>query len=528
MQSKYRKIGMWVLLAIVILLFGTVLIRTAWVSDDAYITFRTVDNFIHGYGLTWNTDERVQAYTHPLWMFLLSAVYFFTHEIFISSMIVSIIISLATVVFFSWKIPVSPSHAIIGVLILTFSKAFVDYSTSGLENPLTHLILVAFLYVYLKFELSARKLFSLSLLAALGTLNRMDTILIFLPPLVHQVVALKDWRKLWVVGLGFLPFLAWEAFSLFYYGFLFPNTAYAKLNTGVSAIVLAEQGIKYFVHSIQFDPITLISILLAVAIAFFIKRESSAPVVPVAGGILLYLLYIIKVGGDFMSGRLLSAVVVVAVCLIAVALPRRFQAYHFIPCILIIALIGFSSPYPTVFSNLNYGTNRPLFGNTVNEIVGYGNVTDERGYYYQTAGLLTATQDEPTHLWAEEGKKLHSSGTKLAIHKNVGFLGYYAGPEVHIVDHHALTDPLLARLYVSSNSKQLIYPGHFYREIPEGYIETLQSGENKIMDHDLAEYYDKIALITKGDLFDPKRLLAILRLTIGTYDHIVTSYNNKT
>ncbi len=46
-------------------------------SDDAYITLRTVDNFINGYGLTWNISERVQAYTHPLWMFLLSIYIFF-------------------------------------------------------------------------------------------------------------------------------------------------------------------------------------------------------------------------------------------------------------------------------------------------------------------------------------------------------------------------------------------------------------------------------------------------------------------
>ena len=53
-------------------LFAVVLVRTAWVSDDAYITFRTVDNFLAGYGLRWNVGERVQTYTHPLWMFLVS------------------------------------------------------------------------------------------------------------------------------------------------------------------------------------------------------------------------------------------------------------------------------------------------------------------------------------------------------------------------------------------------------------------------------------------------------------------------
>ena len=49
------------------------LVRTAWLSDDAYITFRTVDNALNGYGLRWNVADRVQSYTHPLWMFVMTA-----------------------------------------------------------------------------------------------------------------------------------------------------------------------------------------------------------------------------------------------------------------------------------------------------------------------------------------------------------------------------------------------------------------------------------------------------------------------
>jgi len=36
---------------------ATVLVRTAWVSDDAYMTFRTVDNFVQGHGLRWNVAD---------------------------------------------------------------------------------------------------------------------------------------------------------------------------------------------------------------------------------------------------------------------------------------------------------------------------------------------------------------------------------------------------------------------------------------------------------------------------------------
>ena len=51
-------------------------------GDDAHITFRTVWNFVHGYGLTYNPDERVQAYTHPLWMLAITAAHFVTREFF--------------------------------------------------------------------------------------------------------------------------------------------------------------------------------------------------------------------------------------------------------------------------------------------------------------------------------------------------------------------------------------------------------------------------------------------------------------
>src|SRR5262245_40579712 len=78
-------------------LFTIVLLRTAWVSDDAYFTFRTIDNAVHGYGLRWNVAERVQAYTHPLWMLLVLPFYAITREAFFTSIVISIALTLVTV-----------------------------------------------------------------------------------------------------------------------------------------------------------------------------------------------------------------------------------------------------------------------------------------------------------------------------------------------------------------------------------------------------------------------------------------------
>ena len=56
------------------LLFLT-LVRNAWLSDDCYITFRSIWNFWQDFGLRWNVVERVQTYTHPLWLLILLPVY---------------------------------------------------------------------------------------------------------------------------------------------------------------------------------------------------------------------------------------------------------------------------------------------------------------------------------------------------------------------------------------------------------------------------------------------------------------------
>src|SRR5262249_29787216 len=118
--------------AVVSAAFLFVLIRTAWVGDDAYITFRTADNFVHGYGLRWNVDERVQAFTHPLWLACFTALYAFTHEAYYTGIGLAMATSIAAVAVYVLFIAENTPSALFGAAVLLSSKAFVDFSTSGL------------------------------------------------------------------------------------------------------------------------------------------------------------------------------------------------------------------------------------------------------------------------------------------------------------------------------------------------------------------------------------------------------------
>ena len=66
--------------------------------------------------------------------------------------------------------------------------------------------------------------------------------------------------------------------------------------------------------------------------------------------------------------------------------------------------------------------------------------------------------------------------------------------------------------------------GHFIREVPEGYVESLETGSNQLADPDLAEYYAKLKLITTGKILDPERLKTILEMNLGKYDRLVEIY----
>ena len=132
------------------------LIRTAWISDDAAITIRSVLNFIHGFGPVYNIEERVQSFTHPLWFMLLSIGTFVFRNPFFVMFGMSIITTMITLWIFIKHISANTIGSILGVSILLLSRAFVDFSSSGLENPLSHLLILLIFIVGMDIYSDAR------------------------------------------------------------------------------------------------------------------------------------------------------------------------------------------------------------------------------------------------------------------------------------------------------------------------------------------------------------------------------------
>ena len=318
-------------------------------------------------------------------------------------------------------------------------------------------------------------------------------------------------KRLALATLGFLPLLLWEVFSLFYYGFPFPNTYYAKLGAGIPQAKLFAQGLVYFADSFTRDPLTLIVIFAGIGLALWRggTRERL-----LALGSLLYLGYVLSIGGDFMSGRFFTALMVVS-ALLLVRLLRDLTPRWKYAAVGAVVILGLFAQPPNFILDMN----QPRF--TEHDLL--TGINDERAYYYPISGLMNYQPGKEIPFssegWVEHGRALRDNGKSVVDEKNVGFIGYFAGPAVHIVDLYALCDPLLARRPAQTSGKWRI--GHFEREVPEGYLQTLRTGVNQIRDPNLAAYYDQLALIVRGPLFSRARLIAIWQMNTGQFDYLL-------
>ena len=513
-MTVYETLRSRKLIIPLLLVFIALLIQTSWVGDDAFITMRVADNFTHGHGLRWNVDERVQAFTNPLWMFMISGMYLFTGNSHITLMVLSIVVSAVTIFIILLKIPQSNFGLLLTSSILLLSKAFVDYSSSGLENPATHLILLGFVILYLQAEkpVPDRRLFLLSFMAGLATFNRMDSILFYLPVLLSIFWGQRSRKTISLMLAGFSPFILWEIFSLVYYGFPYPNTYYAKLHTGVPTHDLIIQGVLYFINSVGWDPITLIITISALILTLLGTSQKEKLL---ALGICLYLGYIVSIGGDFMSGRFFTAPLFLSVILLVrrVEESTHLEKWIWISVALLLGLI--LAPLKS-FSN-------PIESDLVTFDTTSGIADEKLGYYrYTNLLLMNRYPNLPDRPGIDLAKNQTGQGNHVVLDTGIGMIGYFAGPSVHIIDLLGLADPLLARLPTKDNSDWRI--AHFWRNVPDGYVETIESGENQITDPYLALYYDKLHLIVSGDLWTVERWEAIWKMNTGQYDYLLARY----
>ncbi len=505
-MEKERNLHSYILtyLALAILVFT--FFKNLWTCDDTYIIFRSIEQLYDGNGPRWNPHERVQAYTSVLWFWLLALFRIFTKDLFLISTLISLTLSI--LLFKLVKDNTKPHVTLLFVLFITLSKGFFDFINPGLENPLVYLLLAFITIKWLKKEIDPPLIITLSILP----LSRHDVTLIVAPIIIYLLVNTFKKRSLKVTLLFAIklsaPLIIWSAFAIFYYGQPFPNTAYAKLNLDVSPKEVLLSSFDYFYTNLKYDTLTLVTIILLIPFIFY-----KEPLL--ASGITLYLIYLIKIGGDFMLGRFLSFPFIVSLIFLLYKVKNKQKTVF----ALYLSIVTFFSLYKLY--------NPPLLAPIIPKFTGHAallspRVADERGFYVSNTSIIDYLRYLtgkigffPSHSRIELAIYIKNTPIKIVQFANIGFLGYYVGTEKIVIDPLALTDPFLARIKCTPFPR--FRPGHCIHPLPDGYIETLLKEKNVLKDPELHQLYEIIKSVTSDPLFSWTRLRNIVKLNFSIF-----------
>ncbi len=435
-------------LALVILLVPLVVLLIAawdyrWMSDDGFINLRVISQIRAGHGPVFNAGERVEPFTSPLWLLVLLvadlALPLRLEYLAVGLGIALTVGGVALAMLGAARLHQDAEPRVwlpAGVLVLVVFPAFWKMASSGLESGLTFAWLGGCLAVLATWAACGRPLrLRAAALLGLGPLIRPEFTLLSVG-FVGVVIA-SEWttsrglhRPATLAAAFGLP-IAYEVFRMGYYASLVPNSALAKEGFGS----YWSAGWDYL-HQTLFDTYALWVPLVLLAAAAYVPlvlrlrapERQRARLVTIAftvGGI-VDAVYIVRVGGDFISSRLLlpSLFLLVAPIAIVPATRQFLGALLVVPWSLVV-LIGVRSVYdrPSVLSptRTNQVTTED-FGKV------YG--TPQRSWF-TGAGAYFAPVKLP-------GRSARSSPVVASY--GIGVIGYALGTKVYVLDLFGLGD----------------------------------------------------------------------------------------
>ncbi|NLG28083.1 MAG: hypothetical protein GX557_09240 [Chloroflexi bacterium] len=399
-----------------------VLLGWAWsnrfVQDDAFISFRYARNLSEGRGLTWNAGERIEGYTNFMWVLLMAlpirlgldpvlAAYALGLACYAGSLLLSYALAR--------ELCGSRWQALLVPLLIGLNHTFSSYATGGLETQLQACALsgAALLTVRViqRGERGvARQLLGVSLCASAGLLTRLDSAVVLAPlylALVGWLLKTRRGREAWQwAAAAVLPALAivggWLHWKLQYYGDVLPNTYYAKASSPA-----LSQGLAYVYRFVTFywlGPVLVLGVLRAFR---SLPRSGESRATSGASAkaptnvlwwlgacVVLWLVYVVAVGGDFMEFRFFVPVLPLGMVLaVWLVLQESWHATVRAALVLALALGGVMASW----GHKGYGGVESIaqlqghLSNANENWVGVGQALGERFGGTEKPGVLIAT-----------------------------------------------------------------------------------------------------------------------------------------
>ena len=414
-----------------------------FIQDDSFITFRYVKNFTEGNGLVFNIGERVEGYTCFLWVIVLAGVKSLGFNFISASQVLGIISSMITLLFtylISSKIfPKDKGAAfnlvfsLAAVTLLASNGSFAYWAVSGMETGLFGCLVTLGIYLYLRELKDGSDSIPLSSLAFLfASLTRPEGNLIFAVTVAHRIIYTLKFKKaditaqankltsrnniIWL-AIYIIPALVFMAWRYSYYGYLLPNTFYAK--TG-SSLEYYSAGLDYtwtFLKSYGFY-----GLFLLIALYTLTSKERFYSYLYLVMIFVVFTLYVIFVGGDVLRpNRFFVPMMPVFFILVQEGLAMLTELFDKKREMALGAIIGIA--FTAGFSYYTYSKEAEV-------IKGYADLEKGLVEKMKITGTWLKTKQQ------QAGKPLTVAAT------TIGAISYYS--EVILVDMLGLTDKEVA------------------------------------------------------------------------------------
>ena len=429
-------------------------VRRAWVCDDVFISFRYVDHLLQGQGLVFNPGERVEGYTHFLWVILLAAFHRLGIDLVTLGRYLPILFFAATLVVLAGRSLRRRDATRLGLPLAAWGLALhYDaqlFASSGLETAaFAFLLLLGLLVVSGQSERYGLA----GALYALASLMRPEGVLYTATAGLYLLWRTQVFSKPGDRGLAdrlrpaFVFAATWAAlvvpalaFRLVYYGEFLPNTYYAK-----------SGGSSYWVQGWQYTRLyfgiylVLLAALAAVPVAWVLRRRAGGDLdtALLAGvQVLLTIFYVTRLGGDFMFARFYVPATVLLYLVVEDVL--RCSRRRWVEIAAAVLLVGGTLQARLPRAHTFVGREK------------VEGIVDEAQYY--TKEMLATFRHQGEVL----GRYLQGTPARVALLSGQDAVAYF-GKLPYALEGQGLTDAELARSPIASRGR----PGHERPASPE-------------------------------------------------------------
>ena len=453
------------------------------VFDDGYIYLHVVQQILAGHGPVFSQGQRVEAFTGPLWVFVLAVGGLITpfrlDWIAVVMGMAFTVGGLALAMTWAARLVrrVEPAAFLIpvGAIVFVAVSPVWTLATMGLETGLSFAWLALCFALFIDWAThDVRPVRRVGLVVlGLGPLVRPELMLdsmVFIAVVIWAGGSIT-WRTVvraiaWAAAIP----LAYEIFRMGYYGTLVANTAIAK----EGAMPRLGQGVAYLEDFVGtywlFVPAIALLIGAFIPLAIGIRKSGDSArtmgaFVALPCAALMNIAYITALGGDYIHARLLApAFFALCVPVAIVPLTRRFLASLVVIPWAVIASISLRPPSISAFT-----ASRPFLFPPNPGMVTVSDSSIHQVYskvnWYSGPGLYTGSNTLPESI--SRIRIRASSGTRLptVILSGIGLWSYASGVDVTVYDRLGLSNPLAAHLLLTRRG----LTGH-EKKIPTAWI----------------------------------------------------------